>query len=188
MLEVLIALALMSVLTTMVVAGTIAHARSARANMSQLQVNESSRRFLQQLYADASDSVGPDVNEETTTTVAIGDVLTFYRTNLPTVTVVQYRYQDLDGNPVTINDNVIIRDTVDNPSSLVGSVVLRWCSRIGTTPIFAFDPNAEAPLVNVRVRTGDRTNPPSDADNALTGVGFQSFLIRTSISREEPVS
>lgn len=183
LIEVMMSLFITALITGIVVGSMIVHARSSRSIIAQQRLSENGRTLLQRIATDMADS------EAITSGVAViarsGRV--FNITNETAPQIIQYAYMDLDDNPDTIEDNVVIRREEDDPDSTTGTVILNMCSEDGVEPVFSIETRTKNnSLINVRLRVGDRTNPSTPEDDRFTGTGFQSILINTSISREEP--
>lgn len=172
--EVIISLLLLSFISAVVIGGMAQYARQQKISNSQQRIEESARRIAQRLYMEASNSDALEVREN-------GDVL---RLGYALVPDVEYAYVDLDNNSETIANNTFIRRRTLG-SNANGIVLARAVSRVTTgTPIFALAAGASRELAQMNMRIGDRQFPPHPADDAITGRGFQSFVLRASVMRE----
>lgn len=185
--EVTVSSVLLIILSIITVGGMIVHARMAQANITRHEMSEGSRRFMELANVEALDATivrvddGP-AGEDTVLTLGRPDPA-----NIGGSIFRQLVYLDTDGNPATLRDNRIVERTVTDLSNTGtatdGTVLVKYCRRVGNTPIFSLDPNAVKPLVNILFRVGDQTYPQSNADDAVTGKGYQSFLVSTSVSQ-----
>src|SRR5262249_55123611 len=145
-------------------------------------------RFMQKLATDLSDCAGVEIDESDSF-----DQLEIVRTGSPHIF---YRYVDWDNNPDTIEDNQIVTWISPNsPSNRTNTTeALSLCSKLPNQPVFTMLQQVPAELISVRVRVGDRTYDRSSStsrtialnDNKITGRGYQSFVLRQSVSRVEP--
>jgi len=175
LIEVLVASALMVLLTGIVVVSMIVHARTAYANLNQERVTESARRLIQNISADMADSQSFQVQ----TGSSNGDTLTILK---PDNTFVSYRYVQAASYPNSIGENVIVKNLQSSPAVTTGTVICRLVSPVGKLPVFAKDSQVST-LLNIHARLGDRSNPSTNVDDLWTGRGFQSFLLNTSVAR-----
>ena len=181
--EVMIALALMSLLSIITVTGMIMHGRLAKSNHERQRIAEASRRFVDDIQVRALDATILRVDPGPT---GAGTVLTIGAPNPSTPGVIDYRqyaYIDADGTSSTTEDNRIVLRSENKPTSTEGELVLDNCSpAAGAGPVFTMVAGTARPLVNVKLRVGDRTFPASANDDRLTGRGYQSFLIYAFLS------
>lgn len=185
LLEVLISTALLIMLAVVTTSGMIAHARASKSNYTMQKLGDQATRFINAVQAASVDADGGGFSLQTGVNNRTGAVLTITKTNESgaIVNLKEYAYIDRDNNPNTIGDNVIVERDENDPSATTGKVVLQYCSPIdNNTPIFSLVQGTRIPTIRVAVRTGDRTNPPSAADNTETGRGFQSFVVDTFIA------
>lgn len=98
-------------------------------------------------------------------------------------TDVYYRYQNPDGNHLTISDNVLVQDNDETPNNGNEKTLLRY-----VTPIRKSDDNYEkiftqdslkGPVVYIKFRVGDTTKMSNNSQNAVTGPGYQGIQIIT---------
>jgi len=172
--EVIISLTLLTFISAVVIGGMAQYARQQKVANSQQRIEESARRIAQRLYLEASNSDAVEVREN-------GNVLRLGFAHVPDV---EYAFVDGDGDPETIADNTFIRRTILG-SNANGEVLATAVSPVTTgTPIFALATGAGRELAQLNMRIGDRQFPSLPEDDAITGPGFQSFVLRASVMRE----
>ena len=182
LIEVLISLALMLLLSIITVQGMIVHGRMAHSNMMRERIADGSRRFVEGVQVFALDATVIRVD---TGPAGPQTVLTLGKTDPSAGNIVykEYAYLDEDNNPATIKDNSIVERSTFEPLSTSGKVILQYCSPVAGTPVFERESGTARPLYTINLRVGDRTYPANDADNAITGQGYQSFLINANFSQ-----
>lgn len=182
--EVIIAIFILVLLSLITVSGMIFHARTAQSNLTKQRMAEGARRFVEGAQIAILDSTNVRIG---TGPAGANTVLTIEApdpTNASNVIFKQYAYLDGDGKPETIRDNRIVERSVDTPMATDGKVLVEYCSPVdASTNIFSLNPDSPKALYEVRLRVGDRTDPPSAEDNGITGKGYQSFLITASLSK-----
>lgn len=172
--EMVISLTLLTFLSAVVIGGMAQYARQQKISNNQQRIEESARRIAQRLYMEASNSDALEVREN-------GNVLRLGYAYVPDV---EYAFVDLDNNPETIADNSFIRRRTLG-SNANGEVLATAVSPVTTgTPIFRLAAGAARELAQLNMRIGDRRFPPHPEDDAITGPGFQSFVLRASVMRE----
>lgn len=182
LLEVLMAVFLLSLLSIITVMGMIMHARVAKSNLMQQRMAENSRRFLDAVQVAALDSTVIRVDDGP---AGADTVLTLEKPNPdnPTATIItQYAYLDPDNNPATIGDNVLVMRNTDTPSATTGEAVISYCSPVSGKAVFSRNEKAAKPLFDINLRVGDRTFPGNAEDNRFTGNGTQMYRLVASIS------
>ncbi len=181
--EVIISLALLILLSLITIQGMMMHARMVKANITQQQVAEGSRRFVDAIQVSALDAT---IMRIETGPAGPATVLTLGRPdpgNAGGILYEQYAYLDPDGNPDTIGDNILVVRNSNQPMATSGKPLIQLCSPVQGKAIFSKVDNAARPLINIDLQVGDRTSPPSASDNAETGNGYQGFRIAASISQ-----
>lgn len=181
--EVLISLTMMLLLSIITVQGMILHGRMAQSNLTRERLAENSRRMMDSISVFALDATIIRVGSGP---AGANTVLTLGKPNpddLTTILYKQFAYLDPDDNPATINDNVIVERSQNSPMSTEGSTLVQYCSPVTGTSIFAKVVGSARPLYAVNLRVGDRSYPSSNADDAITGHGYQSFLINANFSQ-----
>lgn len=172
--ELVISLTLLSFISAIVIGGMAQYARQQKVSNSQQRIEESARRIAQRLYMEASNCDAVEVAES-------GNVLRLGYAFVPNV---EYAFVDTDSNPETIGDNTFIRRTTLG-SNANGEVLATAVTPVTTgTPVFALAAGANRELAQMNMRIGDRRFPPDPEDDAITGPGFQSFVLRASVMRE----
>ncbi len=182
MVELMISLALLTLLSLVTVSGMIYHSRVAKSNLSRQRIAEGARRFVQGAQIAMIDSTIARVD---TGPSGPNTVLTIGRpdpNNPGSVVFTQYAYIDRDSNPNTLNDNVIVVRNQDSPLATTGDVIIELASRVTGQNVFTQMP-AAYPLFEINLHVGDRTFPASNADNAFTGPGFQGYRIKALAGR-----
>jgi type II secretory pathway pseudopilin PulG len=117
MVEVLIALALLSLLSLITVTGMMVHARTAQSNLSQYKIAENARRFVDVVQDMALDAT---ILRTNTGPAGADTVLTIGKPDPPSpgsTIYKQYAYIDDDNNPATIRDNRIVERDVNTPGN-----------------------------------------------------------------------
>jgi len=182
LIEVIVSLALLLLLSIITVGGMIMHARLAQSNLEMQRMAEGSRRFVDAVQTAALDATLIQVNNGP---AGVNTVITLGKPDVNSTTATifkQFAYLDDDGNPATIRDNRIVQRDAHTPSATGGNVVLSYCSPLPDgTPIFS-SIIAGKPVYEINLRVGDRTNPGNNEDNAVTGRGTQTFLIKANVS------
>lgn len=181
--EVVVSMALLVVLSGITVTGMIYHSRTAQANLSRQKMADSARRFVNSAQIGAMDAT---VMEVTSGPSGPGTVLTLGHPNPANPTQViykQYAYLDGDGSAATIRDNRIVERNVNTPNATTGNTIAEYCAPVPGKSVFTYLTTATLPVVHIQLRLGDQTNPPSAADNAVTGRGYQSYLINALITK-----
>jgi len=180
--EVLVSLALLLMLSIITVGGMVMHARLAQSNLEMQRMAEGSRRFVDAVQTAALDATLILVNNGP---AGLNTVLTIGKPDVNSTTATifrQFAYLDDDGNPETIRDNRIVQRDVNAPMATSGNKVLDYCSPLPDgTPIFSTITAGKA-VYEINLRVGDRTNPGNIQDNAVTGRGTQTFLIKANVS------
>lgn len=181
--EVVVSMALLVVLSGITVTGMIYHSRIAQSNLSKQKTAESARRFVGAAHIEAMDATIMEVSDGP---AGPGTVLTLGHPDPADPTRVvfkQYAYLDGDNNRATIRDNRIVERTVNTPDATTGKTIVEYCAPPPGKPVFTYLNTATLPMVQIQLRIGDQSNPPSAADNAVTGRGYQSFLINAFITK-----
>ena len=181
--EVIVSLALLLMLSMITVGGMIMHARLAQSNIEMQRMAEGSRRFVDAVQTAALDATLIQVNNGPS---GLNTVLTIGKPDVNSTTATlfkQFAYLDGDGNPATIRDNRIVQRDVNTPAASTGNQVVEFCSPLPDgTPVFSAI-TAGKPVYEINLRVGDRTNPGNNEDNAVTGRGTQTFLIKANVSQ-----
>lgn len=94
-----------------------------------------------------------------------------------------YRYQNTDGNHLTIKDNTLVMDPDMNLNNGNEKIMLRYITPLpkissGFEEIFTID-SLRGAVVNIRFRVGDSALIPSGDQVAITGPGYQGVQIVT---------
>jgi prepilin-type N-terminal cleavage/methylation domain-containing protein len=186
--ETLISVTIFALASGIVFSGMVFMARQQAATVSQQRIENNARRLMTALAVETADATGMSVE------VATPQNRQRLIINKPGRQVA-YQYTNGDGNDNTIADNRISRAEAATGVALPAfTPVLDWVSPIGTNRVFALDTQTSAtrPLVNVLMRVGDRSTDRAStqrrADDALTGPGYQSFLIDTAYSKGDRIS
>lgn len=180
--ELMISLALLTLLSLVTVSGMIYHSRVAKSNLSRQRMAEGARRFIQGAQVTMIDSTIARVE---TGPSGPNTVLTIGRpdpNNVGAVVYTQYAYIDRDGNPNTLNDNVVVVRSQNTPLATTGDVLIELASPVTGQNVFTQMP-ASYPLFEINLHVGDRTFPASNADNAFTGPGYQGYRIQALAGR-----
>lgn len=182
MVELMISLALLTLLSLVTVSGMIYHSRVAKSNLVRQRMAEGARRFIQGAQIAMIDSTVARID---TGPSGPNTVLTIGRpdpNNAGGVVYTQYAYIDRDGNPNTLNDNVVVVRNENSPLATTGNVLMEYASRVTGKNVFT-QMSSAYPLYEVNLHVGDRTFPASNADNAYTGPGYQGYRIQALVGR-----
>jgi hypothetical protein len=85
-------------------------------------------------------------------------------------------YQDGDGQPYTLADNVLLyKEGANDPTA---EVIGRWLTPLPNEPVFAYRDRTSA--VEIRFRVGDPTANPAGRFQQETGPGLQGIDVRVA--------
>jgi len=180
--EVVVSLALLVLLSLITIVGMVLHARMAQSNMTREQIADGARRLMEIANVGALDATVIRVD---TGPAGPNTVLTLGHpdpTDSSKVIWTQLAFLDDDNTTSTIRDNRIVVRNTDTPMASTGDTLIRYCAPAGAG-LFTLNSKSATPLVDISLRIGDQTYPPSAKDNAVTGKGYQSLLVTTSISQ-----
>lgn len=170
--EATISFCIFVILSLLAVSGMIIFAKASKSQDIFFKIIENARRFVQTVDTEAGAA----------SNVQVLNNGTLLRLTNPDGTTIEYEYQDDDTKNTTIADNRVIRRQTGQPTR----TMLTWCSKVTDSkmtdnPAFTLDAAAPVALVHVLVRSGDRIFAGDPTDDAITGPGFQSFVIRATV-------
>lgn len=181
--EVVIAVALLVLLSLITVTGMVFHARTAASNLHRQRIAENARNFQDAVQIAALDATIIRID---TGPAGDGTVLTIGKPdpNTPGATIFrQFAYLDDDGNPNTIEDNRIVMRDTNTPNATTGKMLVQYVSPVAGTNVFTQATNTLRPLYRINLHVGDRSRALMSEDNRLTGPGYQGFRIALNVSQ-----
>lgn len=174
LMEVVLASLFLFMISSSMITSMIFAMRMQRSNMQVARMTQISRHFLGRFSDDVRRArLAVVTNSGNTIQVTIPNAAGGGER------VAQFAYLDLDGNPLTIQDNVFRYDADVNDANNSIVDLAKFLSPVSGTPIFSYTSDERTVFVTIRFGDNNESTQAKDATDVFTGPGLQMIVINS---------